>query len=293
MNLGKRLIANALQDAPVTPVPVAAPTPAPSPVAVSGLGVEADAWVHAHRSAAPPSKTPDGTALIFVDPEVQDWMGETLVGLGWIVTEPVMLTEGWVPARGERTETGQPATTFTTPSRTSAGFARRGDPATAQRAGAVAAAAQSITVNSHQGQLLSAFSAQHTRRPGIGYTAAEAVAAANLLTDGATGSPWRRVTDLRDAGLLTFLLDGTGHRMARKNESNSDGQVLVITPLGLRATVALSALSEHGYPDYPLLFDGHDPAALFEDLPATLARIDTLPAIDASDTAVVTADPDA
>lgn len=187
-----------------------------------------------------------------------------------------MVTEGWVPARGENLDTGQPAVTFTTPSKTSA-HARRNDPATSKSAGAAAAANHSITVNSHQGRLLLAYHAQHLANPGVGLTAAAAVNAADLLTDGATGSPWRRVTELRDLNLLSVLLDETATRVTRKNESNSDGGVLVITPLGLRAAQALIALREHGYPDYPLTFDHPAEEALFEDHAQTLARINALP----------------
>lgn len=143
-------------------------------------------------------------------------------------------------------------------------------------AGALAAANQSVTVNSHQGRLLRVYETQHATNAGVGFTAAEAVNAAGLLTDGAHGSPWHRVTDLRDMGLITYLLDATGERVARKNESNSEADVLVITPLGLRACVALLALSDAGYVDYPLNFDGPTADALFEDLAATLARIESL-----------------
>lgn len=247
-----------------------------SPVMVP-LDAEAHAWLYAHASTPAPDMG-EGTALIFADTAVQQWMGATLADLGWIVTEPVMVSEGWVPARGETTSTGQPATTYTTPSKT---FARKNDPASSKKAGAVAAANQSVTVASQQGSLLFAYHEQHLAKPGVGYTAAEAVTAAGLLTDGATGSPWHRVTDLRDMGLLTVLLDGSGERVTRKNESNSDGQVLVITPLGLRAAVALTALREHGYLHAPLNFDGPTEPTLFEDLSTTLARIATQPAAEA------------
>lgn len=246
----------------------------PAAEATIAMGDEARDWMHAHRSEPDPSANTgdkgENTALIFANADVQQWMGATLADLGWIVTEPVMLSEGWVPARGETTETGQPATTFTTPSKT---FARKNDPASSKKAGAIAAANQSVTVSSQQGQLLFAYHEQHLAKPGTGYTAAEAVNAAGLRTDGATGSPWHRVTDLRDMGLLTYLLDGTTARVTRKNDSNSDGQVLVITPLGLRAAAALTALREHGYDNAPLIFDGHTEPTLFEDLSTTLARI--------------------
>lgn len=238
---------------------------------VPPLDAEAAQWLHAHQSPVP-ADAGESTALVFANAQVQQWMGATLRELGWIVTEPVMVSEGWVPARSETTGTGQPATTYTTPSKTFT-HARRSDPATAQKAGAAAAANLHITVTSHLGRLLLTYQSQHHTAPGVGLTAAEAVNAAGLLTDGATGSPWRRVTDLRDMGLLTVLLDGTGARVTRKNESNTDGGVLVITPLGLRAAVALKALDEHGFPDYPLDFTGPSEPTLFEELPATLARI--------------------
>ena len=239
------------------------------------LDAEARDWLHAHQST-PATDVGENTALVFADADVQQWMADTLAELGWIVTAPVMLSEGWVPARGETTTTGQPATTYTTPSKA---FSRKSDPASSKKSGTNAAANQSVTVTSQQGRLLFAFRDQHANRPGVGYTAAEAVNAAGLLTDGATGSPWHRVTDLRDMGLLTFLLDGTGERVSRKNDSNSDGQVLVATPLGLRAAAALSALRDHGYTNYPLSFGGPSEPTLFDELPATLARIAALPPV--------------
>lgn len=245
------------------------------------LDAEARQWLNAHQFPAP-AEAGESTALVFADADVQQWMGATLRELGWIVTEPLMTSEGWVPARGETTGTGQPATTYTTPSKTFT-HARRNDPATSQKAGTTAAANLHITVASHLGRLLLTYQSQHATAPGVGLTAAEAVNSAGLLTDGATGSPWRRVTDLRDMGLLTVLLDGTGARVTRKNESNTDGGVLVITPLGLRAATALMALDEHGYPDYPLDFNGPTEPTLFEELPATLARIALL-GLDASAT---------
>lgn len=258
---------------------------------VAHLDDEAQAWVQAHQSALPVDAG-ENTALIFADSAVQQWMATTLRDLNWIVTEPVMVSEGWVPARGESTATGQPATTFTTASKTFT-HARRTDPTTAQKAGAAAAANLHITVTSHLGRLLFAYQSQHQSAPGVGLTAAEAVNAAGLLTDGATGSPWRRVTDLRDMGLLTVLLDGTGMRVTRKNESNTDGGVLVVTPLGLRAAAALRALDEHGFPDYPLDFDGPTEPTLFEELPATLARIALLGETDESAATPVDDDTDA
>jgi hypothetical protein len=248
----------------------------------TALDAESAQWVKAHNSTLVGDEVPPSTALIFADQNVQDWMAQTLTLLGWDVTEPVMLLEGWVPARNETLETGQPVTTYATPSKTSAAFARKNDPKSSKTAGATAAANQSVTVNSHQGRLLRVYEAQHVSNAGVGFTAAEAVNAADLLTDGAHGSPWHRVTDLRDMGLITYLLDSTGQRVTRKNGSNSEGQVLVITPLGQRACAALSALAEHGYTDYPLNFDGPTDDALFEDLPATLARIEAMPPIPAT-----------
>lgn len=244
------------------------------PAAAAGLDIEAQQWLHAHRSAIP-DDAGDNTALVFADTAVQQWMAATLAELGWSVSEPVMFSEGWVPARGENTATGQPATVYTTPG---GAFARKSDPSTSKKAGAAAAANQSVTVTSQQGQLLFAYHARHLSHPGSGYTAAEAVTAAGLRTDGATGSPWHRVSDLHQMGLLTVRLDDTLKRVTRKNESNSEGQVLIITPLGLRAAAALSALREHGYTNYPLNFDGPTEATLFEELPATLARISSLDA---------------
>lgn len=243
------------------------------------LDVESTWWLHAHQTPVPDG-TPENTALVFATQDVQEWMAATLRDLGWDADAPVMITEGWVPARGERMETGQPVTTFTTASK-AFNHARRHDPATSKAAGAAASASQHITVTSHLGRLLFAYHDQHQTHPGVGLTAAEAVNAAGLLTDGATGSPWRRVTDLRDMDLLTHLLDETGARVTRKNDSKTDGGVLVPTPLGLRAATALTVLSMHGYDDYPLNFDGPSEPTLFEELPATLARITTMAETDA------------
>lgn len=242
------------------------------------LDVESQWWLHAHKTPVP-NDTPENTALVFATQSVQEWMAETLRDLGWDADAPVMITEGWVPARGERMETGQPVTTITTASK-AFNHARRTDPATSKVAGAAASTSQHITVTSHLGRLLFAYHDQHQTHPGTGLTAAEAVNAAGLLTDGATGSPWRRVTDLRDMKLLTHLLDETSTRVTRKNDSKTDGGVLVPTPLGLRAAAALTVLSMHGYDDYPLDFDGPSEPTLFEELPATLARITTMASND-------------
>lgn len=238
---------------------------------LGSLDPESAAWLAAHTHAAP-QDTPAGTALVHADDNVQKWMGETLQLLGWDVNEPVLVSEGWVPARGEHTDTGQPYTTYTSPSKTKA-FARNSDPTTSKEAGAHAVSRNAVTVASQQGKLLLAYCARHNDRPGQGYTAAEAVAAANLHTDGITGSPWHRVTDLRDMALLTYRLDATGTRTTRKNESKSDADVLVITPLGIRACAVLNRLADAGLYDQPLLFDGPTDDALFEDLGQTLARV--------------------
>jgi hypothetical protein len=272
------LVPGAESLAPVVPVAdaLAADLPAvtaPHPVAAR-LDREDALWVRAHRNFIPPAGTPENTALVFADDDFQQWMGETLTSLGWDVHEPAMFTEGWVPARGETLETGQPVTSYTTASKSAGGHARKNDPKTSKKAGAAASANQSITVNSHQGQLLFAYAHQHEANRGHGYTAAEAVGAAGLHTDGATGSPWRRVTDLRDTGFLTHLLDETGQRVVRKNESNSDGAVLVITPLGIAAAKTLTVLRERGIVDEPLSFDDKADPSLFEDLPATLVRLE-------------------
>lgn len=240
------------------------------------LSHEDRTWVAAHRSVGEPDIAP-ATAVVYASQAVQEYFAEVLRTLDWDVTEPVLFTEGWVSARGERTETGQPVTTYATPSKSSAAFSRNSDSKTSRAAGDKAAANQSVTVNSHQGRLLAVFDRQHTTSPGVGYTAAEAVSAAGLLTDGMHGSPWHRVTDLRDMGLLAFLLDDTMERSTRKNGSNSEADVLVITPKGRNVAYALTRLAAAGYRDYPIDFEGHADATLFEDLPATLARIDDLP----------------
>ena len=78
------------------------------------------------------------------------------------------------------------------------------------------------------------------------------------------------------------MLSASAELVTPNNDSNSDGQVLVITPLGLRAAAALTALREHGYLNAPLNFDGYTEPTLFEDLATTLARI-VSPAPSASD----------
>lgn len=236
---------------------------------------DATEWLSAHQDQA--TSAAPATTLVHADHDVQQWMAASLRTLGYQVTEPVMLTTGWVPARAHASDQPrrQPFVTLTTPSKTKA-FARTTDPATSKAAGVQAAARQAITVKSHQGMLLSAFAAHHARNPQTGFTAAEAVAAAGLHTDGITGSPWHRVTDLRDMGLITPLLDATSGRTRRRNESGSDADVLVLTALGVNAARALANLAAAGHLDEPLIFDGYTAPTLFGQ--------------DAQDLAIVTVD---
>lgn len=223
------------------------------------------AWLSAHQDQIRP--TGSATTMVHADLDVQQWMASTLTDLGWDVVEPVMLATGWVPARAHvnADAAGQPYPTVTTPTKTRA-FARASDPATSKTAGAAAASRQSITVTSHQGLLLGAYARQHAMNPRLGLTAAEAVAAAGILTDGSTGAPWHRVSDLRDLGLLTPLLDNTSARVKRRNDDGkgSEADVNVMTALGVRAAAALADLAAHGYTDEPLVFDGYSAPTLFD-----------------------------
>lgn len=225
-------------------------------------------WLLAHTTAA---AAEPGKSLIHADLSVQQWMATVLTDLGWSIEAPLMVSEGWAPARGQDAS-AQSFVTFTTPSKCSA-FARSSDPATAKSAGAAAAARQSITATSHHGLILAEFARAGAARPGRGLTAAEAVVGAGLARDDATGSAWHRVTDLRDRGLITPLLDGTGARTRRRNTSGSEAEVLVLTPLGTRAHAALDALAARGFVDEPLTFDGYVPDTLFGDDAARLAHV--------------------
>lgn len=235
-----------------------------TPIRAEERAAERDAveWLTAHQDSV--TVDSPGTSLIHADHDVQRWMVQSLRTLGYQVDEPVMLTAGWVPARNQVTAQpdSQPFVSVTTPTKAKA-FARTSDPATSKAAGAAAATRQAITAASHQGMLLAAFATQHASKPGTGFTTAEAVAAAGLHTDGITGSPWHRVTDLRDMGLLTPLLDNTSARVRRRNESKSEADVLVLTTLGVRAARALSNLTAAGYLDEPLVFDGYAAPTLF------------------------------
>lgn len=243
------------------------------PETAAALTDTEQAWVDAHQHPVP-ADAAHGTTQIMATAEVQQWMARVLTDSGWTVEAPLMVTEGWVAAR-TTDDHGQPFVTFTTPGKSSA-FARATDPATAKAAGAATAARQSITPTSHHGLILLAYAHHQNEHPGRGMTAAEAVVAANLQTDDATGSAWHRVSDLRDRGLLTPRLDSTGERVRRRNTSGSEAEVLVLTALGSRAHAALDALAQAGHPHQPLTFGGgYTPDTLFGDDVAALAHVAT------------------